>query len=740
MPAALLAFVGGLLLLRWLPQLPPVWSLALLGLVAVPLLYRRSYPLALAMLGFAWACACAHGVLERRLNAELDGRTLWLEGRVVGLPALRDETLRFELDEVSARLPLPSRLRLAWYAAPPLQAGERWRLAVTLKRPRGLANGFGFDAEAGLAVGRIGATGSVKAGERVRAARGPDAWKAAWRQRLLEADAWGRNAYLVALVLGDGSGLRKADWAVLQNTGTLHLMVISGSHIALLGGLLYGLVATLARLGLWPSRLAWMPCACIAALSGAWGYGWVAGLEVPALRACLTLSLILLWRLRLCRPGAWSPLLAALALVLVRDPLASLEPGFWLSFAAVGGLLFGFAGRLGNWRWWHAWGRAQWLSAVTLAPPLLALGLPLSPSGVLANLLAVPCVELLVVPLALLGSLCLALPPLADALLWTAGGVLALLLQGLEWLSPYSPAWYAMAPAGWSVALALLGGALCLAPAGIPGRPLGLALFLPLFCSRPALPEYGYAEVRVLDVGQGLAVLVRTREHAVLYDAGPRRGTFDLGEVAVLPTLRGLGIGRLDLLLVSHADNDHAGGAQAVVAGLPVARVVSGEPERLDGNLRAQACVEREWLLDGVRFSLWQWPAAPAQSNARSCVLRVEAFGESLLLTGDLPLAGESAWLAGAQRAPVDWLLAGHHGSRTASGEAFLRAIAPQAALVSRGWHNAYAHPHPQVLARFAAAGMAVHDTAQEGALSILLGARGPLRGVRQSARFWTEK
>ncbi|PWU28999.1 DNA internalization-related competence protein ComEC/Rec2 [Pseudomonas sp. RW407] len=739
MRTGMMALACGLLLLRFLPQLPPLAALLPLVGMALLCLYRRHLAVALFLLGFAWACLYAHHAWEGRLAPELDGRTLWLEGQVTGLPAAAEGIVRFELEDVQARLALPQRLRLSWYGGPQLRAGERWRLAVTLRRPHGLANDFGFDYEAWLAADGIGATGSVKDGQRLAEAAGPMAWREAWKERLLAVDARGRNAYLVALVLGDGSGLGRADWDMLQDTGTLHLMVISGSHISLLGGLLYALVAGLARLGAWPARLPWLPCACAAAVAGAWGYGWVAGLEVPALRACLMLSMVLLWRLRFRRQGVWWPLLGALVVVLLVDPLVSLSPGFWLSFAAVALLVYGFAGRLGRWPMWLAWGRAQGLMALGLAPLLLALGLPLSPSGALANLLAVPCIELLVVPLALAGSLLLWLPVAGEGLLWLAGAVLDGLLGVLARLSWYSPAWHPMAPPAWSILLALAGTLLCLAPAGLPLRPLGLALLLPMFWPHSSAPAHGYAEVRVLDVGQGLSVLVRTRNHAWLYDAGPRRGEFDLGEVAVLPTLRGLGVRRLDVLLLSHADNDHAGGARAVLAALPAARLISGEPRRLPAPLAAEPCRGETWWLDGVRFSTWYWDQA-ADSNGRSCVLYIEARGESLLLTGDLPAAGEAAWLANHPGARADWLLAGHHGSRSASSAAFVRQLAPRAALVSRSRHNAHGHPSEEVLQRFAERGVRVHDVAIAGALRLLLGQHGEVRGARENAGFWREK
>ncbi|MBF3094243.1 ComEC/Rec2 family competence protein, partial [Pseudomonas aeruginosa] len=237
----------------------------------------------------------------------------------------------------------------------PLMGGERWRLAVTLKRPRGLVNAAGFDYEAWLLAQRVGAVGKVKAGQRLQPASGLDAWRDAWRQRLLAVDAQGRGAALAALVLGDGSGLSAAEWRMFQDTGTVHLMVISGSHISLLAGMLYGLVAALHRLGCWPRRLPWLPCACALGLLGAWSYGLMAGFEVPVRRACLMVSLALVWRLRFRHLGLLTPLLATLVLVLLVEPLASLQAGFWLSFLAVALLLWLFAGRLGRWRWWAAW-------------------------------------------------------------------------------------------------------------------------------------------------------------------------------------------------------------------------------------------------------------------------------------------------------------------------------------------------------------------------------------------------
>lgn len=741
MRTGMLALALGLLTLRFLPSLPPGWLLWVAACAGLSLLFTRVYPLGFFLLGLAWACNSAQWVLDDRLAPELDGRTLWLEGRVVGLPEVSDGVVRFLLEEAhSRRVELPKRLRVAWYGGPRVQGGERWRLAVNLKRPHGLVNPQSFDYEAWLLAQRIGATGTIKAGERLTPASGLGSWRDGLRQHLLAVPAFQREGAIAALVLGDGSGLSTGDWRLLQHTGTVHLMVISGQHIALLAGFLYGLVALLAKLGAWPARWPWLPCACALALSGALIYGVLAGFEVPVRRACVMVALVLLWRMRFRHLGAWWPLLLALIVVLLLEPLASLQPGFWLSFSAVAVLVLVFGGRLGVWGWWRGLTRAQWTMAIGLLPMMLILGLPVSSSGPLANLVAVPWVGMVVVPLALLGTLLLPVPLVGEGLLWLAGGALHLLFELLGVIAEWLPAWLPSDLPLWAWLLAAAGALLLLLPAGVPLRLPGLALLLPalLLPSKQLLD--GRADVWVLDVGQGLAVLVRTREYALLYDAGPRFGDFDTGERIVLPSLRALNVRHLDLMLLSHADNDHAGGALAIKAGMPVRRVISGEPQRLADALGADACESgQSWQWNEVTFRLWQWERA-SSGNQLSCVLQIEAAGERLLLTGDIDVQAERALMQADFPLASHWLLAPHHGSRTSSSQAFIDAVAAQHVLITRSRHNAFGHPHPQVLERYRAAGIEVHDTALDGALHLRLGEHVAPRGLRSEPRFWREK
>ena len=738
MRTGMMALALGLLTLRFLPVLPPVWLWLTMPVAGLMLLPFRTYPVAFYLFGLSWACANAQWALDDRLPPALDGETRWVEGRVTGLPRHDDGVVRFELTDIqSRRTRLPRQMRLAWYGGPPVSGGERWRLAVKLKRPVGLLNPQAFDYQAWLLAQRIGAIGTIKQGERLAPARW--AWRDAIRQRLLAVDAQGRSGALTALVLGDGAGLSREDWQVLQDTGTVHLLVISGQHIGLLAGVVYLLIAGLARFGLWPNRLPWLPWACGLAFAAALGYGMLAGFEVPVRRACLMIAMVLLWRLRFRHLGAWWPLLLALDGILLLEPLSSLQPGFWLSFAAVAVLILTFGGRLGPWRWWQTWTRAQWLIAIGLCPLLLALGLPISLSGPLANLFAVPWISLVVLPPALLGTLLLPVPYVGEKLLWLAGGLIDGWFRALGLVSGQVPAWVPAAVPPWAWVIGAIGAFLLLLPRGLPMRPLGWPMLLMLvFSPRPMLQE-GMAEVWQLDVGQGLSILVRTRHHTLLYDAGPRFGELDQGERVVLPALRKLGVKGLDMMLISHAHADHAGGAPAIARGLPVKQVVSGEPSDLPAQLQAGSCESgRQWTWDEVDFQLWHWPLA-GDSNQNSCVLLIEANGERLLLSGDIDAAAERALLDSPLAVPTDWLQAPHHGSRSSSSNALLDVLQPKGALISRGQGNSFGHPHAMVIARYQKRGMAIYDSVEQGAIRLQLGRFEPPWSMRQERRFWRD-
>lgn len=741
----LLALCLGMLSLRFVPVLPSAgWLLFLAVLALSALCFPFSRFVACVVLGFCWSCWHAGQVLDDRLAANWDGQTLWIEGEVAGLPQLSlsaagQEVVRFELVQAySRRTGLPQRIRLSWYAPQgQVRAGERWRLAVALKQPQGLLNPHAFDYQQWLTARGVGATGNVKAGERLAKGRGMRFWREELRGRLQDLlPELPASAGVIALVLGDGSGLSAQQWQVLRDSGTVHLFVISGQHISLMAGLAYAAVALLHRLALWPMRIPWLPVACGLAFFSAVLYGAVAGFDVPVRRALIMLAVVLLWRLRHLQLAQWTPWLLALTLVLLHDPLVVLHPGFWLSFAAVAVLFLVFAWRLGRFAWWQLLTRAQWAAAVGLLPFMLALGLPVSWLGPLANALAVPFVSFVTLPLALLGAALLALPVVAEPLLWLAAHSLGLLWWLLESGIARLAAWQAPFLPWWVVLLAALGAFLLLLPGALRSGWLVLGLFIPLFWPPQAdLPRMGEAHIWLLDVGQGQAILVRTARHALLYDAGPALGGMDAGEQVVVPFLRGERIGRLDLMVLSHADMDHAGGAQSVLSAVEAGALLSGEPWR-QADLQAQLCEERQWQWDGVLFALWRWKQA-ADSNNASCVLLVQAGGEGFLVTGDLGVTGEAALLQHWPDLRADWLVAGHHGSRTSTGAEFVERLKPHSVLISRGRYNHYGHPHSDVLLRLHRAGINVYDTAHDKALRIGLGRQESAWCMARQRRFW---
>lgn len=772
MTAVLLSFAAGVLVLQVLPALPAaawLWAgPAAAAFVAAPRTRRLAVPLAL-ILGFCWALGCAHLRLADRLDPDLEGVDVEAVGVIAGLPAAGERSLRFAFEVESASHPLPARVLLSWYRRPLAQEqsavlaevphpGERWRFTLRLKRPHGHVNPHGFDYEAWLLERGIGATGYVKAGGGAMKGQGAPL-RMGWRNSVLDRIEQAREAVrdrfqrvlgetpaagiLAALAVGDQRAIASDEWRLFSATGVTHLMSISGLHVTLVSGLVAWLVAAFWRRV--PALALALPArkvAALAAIAGALGYTLLAGFAVPAQRTFWMVAVVALalWSGRIASPAR--TLALALAVVLLADPWAGLSPGFWLSFGAVA-LIFlaGAAGRRDEPAVLQ-WARIQWAITVGLAPAALFLFSQVSLVGPLANAVAIPLVSVVVTPIALAAAV---LP--FDAPLALAAWLVQWLLQFLEWCAslPFAT-WQQPSPPWWCLFAAAAGTLWLVAPRGVPWRATGLALMAPAFAWPVAAPAPGEAWVVTLDAGQGLAVLVRTANRALLYDAGPAFGTeSDSGERIILPYLRAIGVGRLDALVVTHNDIDHSGGAASVLQALEVDRFLSSLPAA--SPLLALAPAERcaagqAWEWDGVRFEMLH-PAAGATErriNNLSCVLKVSSPGGAMLLTGDIEREAEAALLArdpGALRAHV--LLVPHHGSRTSSGAEFIAAVAPRAAVVPAGYRNRFGHPAAEVVARYAEAGVALRRTDREGALATRLSARGvEIEGERERRRrYW---
>jgi len=802
---ALVAFACGVAWLQSCAALPahPAWlaGAAACALVFASVARARLRPACLVpfavaaalLAGFGYAAFRAQIRLAEQLPPAWEGEDIEIVGVVDDLPANSAQGTRFAFAVERVRTPravVPSRLSLAWFAplrpafgdeeAPLVHAGERWYLTVRLKRPHGTVNPGGFDLEAWLLQQGLRATGYVhpegvnarsdlfagRPGDHVQRAREQV------RQRIVAAlGAAPYAGVIVALAIGDQRAVPEAQWTVFSRTGVSHLVSISGLHVtvfaAFAGGLAYALARRSARLTV---RIPARKLAAAVGVVAAGTYVLLAGAEVPAVRtfAMLAIAAAGLWW---GRPGtAGIVWLWALAGVLLWDPWATLTPGFWLSFGAVGLLLYASAGRLRAATPAGLGARlrdairegahAQWVVTLGLAPLTLALFQQASLIAPVANAVAIPVVTLGVVPLALLG---IVVP--VDILFQLAHAILAWLMRFLEALAALPDAtWQQHAPLPWTVAAGVIGALWLLAPRGIPGRAWGFLWILPLFVVRPEPPPHGAFRLTVLDVGQGLSAVVETRRYTLVYDAGPRyTETADAGGRIVAPFLRAAGLRRADGLVISHQDLDHSGGTLSLMQVTPVGWFASSLPAEHGIVVRAQAqanananaghevmaCIAgQRWTWDGVVFTVLhptrtEYDDPHAKTNDRSCVVRIDSSHGSALLTGDLEAKSETKLLRdnpAALRAEV--LVVPHHGSRTSSTPAFIRGVAPAIAVFACGYRNRFGHPRPDIVARYAAESVQMLRTDIEGAVTLTFAPGTPLRPVSardQRRRYWMD-
>jgi competence protein ComEC len=796
---ALAAFVAGAWLLQQQADLPSPGGLAAVSLgvlvaaVLATWLMRRTTAwvrwvargLVLAA-GLAVGFGYAAGRAELRLGDELaagdEGRDVIVVGVIDSLPAQLERGQRFEFAVERVETPgvhVPARIALSWFGASAgVVPAERWRFTVRLRRPHGNFNPGGFDLEAWMLERNLRAGGYVREGRANEASPAPERLarrvlgpganidRARHRLRDLLQHRLGDQRYagvLVALVLGDQRAIGEADWQLFNATGISHLVSISGLHITMIAGLVAGLVGALWRrsarlLHVAPVQTA----AAVAGMLAALMYCLLAGWGVPAQRTFFMLSMVALALLARAAMAPAVTLALAAAVVTLIDPWASAAPGFWLSFGAVAAILLALRGHRAPASGWRARllqaGRVQAAVTIALVPLTIALFQQVSIVSPLANVVAIPVVSLVVTPLALLGGLFVLLPAPLDSFAvpcLAIGHVLfEALAQALHWAAGLG--WVALAlpaPPPWALGFALAGVLWLLMPRGWPLRWLGLVWLLPLFVWPPQRPAANELWVTALDVGQGAAVLIETRTRTILYDTGPRyTAQADAGGRVVLPYLRWRGIGRLDVLVVSHLDSDHSGGAASVLRGLPGTPVFTSidpaHPMFAEAGA-VQRCTDQSQvgLASGPLDARFLHPTAAdyderRSTNAMSCVLLL-SFGEHrLLLTGDVPARQEAELLARDSPGPVTLLAAPHHGSRNSSSVALIAATQPRWVLFQAGYRNRFGHPDPAVVAAYRAAGAQVGRSDHHGALQWRLRANGdPVAtvsaGRQQLRRYW---
>jgi competence protein ComEC len=784
-----------------LPQMTGGWALAGLGVWGIALFLPRRWPLwrggvlvvcAGLMAGYGWAAWRAELRLADELPLAWEGKDVRVIGVVASLPARFERGVRFVLQVEQVLTPgarLPARLWLSFYTRgwreremnphPPPRAGERLEFTVRLKRPHGRMNPHGMDYEVWLLERDLRATGYVR-NDHAPVFRGMSAWppmRAVHRLREKVRDhflqAVGEQPYggiLTALAIGDQNSIPRAQWDVFNRTGTTHLMSISGLHVTLVAALAGAILN-----GLWrrrPRLCLLLPAQRLAILGGtlaALCYALLSGLNIPAQRAMLMLLIVALAFLLNRRVGLGRVLLLALSGVLLFDPWAVLATGFWLSFCTVAAICWaglhafrsrapaeeGAGGLRQRWtRWLLTLAHTQWAAMLATLPLLFFFFQRFPLNSPLSNLLAIPWVSFVIVPICLLAALLSWIFPLP--LLSWAHMLLTPLMTLLEQLAhgALGLLWQAPAPDLWRVVLAGCGVLLLLMPRGLPGKGAALVMLLPLlFMPAPQVPP-GTLRLSVLDVGQGQAALLETAEHRLLYDAGPSYGPTDdpaqvaegrdAGAQVILPYLAARGIQRLDALVVSHRDNDHSGGMASVRAGVTLEKLISSVPEWKESLICRQG---QQWEWDGVRFEfLHPPPDRPlAGKNSDSCLLQVSVGaspgspGRRVLLTGDISTRDERRLLAGASSLAAEVVLVPHHGSHSSSSRPFVAAVNARWAIASAGYRNRFGHPRPEVVERYTRQGAQFLRTDRDGALILDIAPDGvTVRRWRQEARrYW---
>lgn len=737
-------FCLGIVLVSQLSLLPNVSLLMLLIslLIILSIYFKKithytNYFIPL-LLGCMWCTWYSHTQLSWVLTPDQEGKPLQLTGFISTIPDRQEYHTSFrllvnEIQSPTTIKPVHATIQLSWQSAPKnLHVGDEWKVTAYLKRTKGLMNPGGFDFEKWSFQEGIRATGYVENNKGIL-------MESHWYHHPLDRireylkdhihnnlKKTATSHWITALAIGERYNIPLDDWKVLRNTGTNHLMAIAGLHIGFMAGFALMIVTWFWRRS--PALVLKIPAqhaGAMAALLMALIYSALAGFSIPTQRACFMLSIFLFTLLSRRKILSWQSWSAALLCVLLINPLCVLSVSFWLSFSSIALIIYGVRGRLAPSGVWWKHGRIQWVIALGLIPLSIGLFQECSWVSLIANSIAIPCVGFLVVPLTLLGCLLLVFSGkiggfflfLADKLLSWLWVVLSY-LSHLTWSSSYL-----QVPSIVSIIAACLGAVILLIPIGFPGRAFGFVFLLPLFFYKPPAPPVGDVWLTVLDVGQGLSVVLQTHQHVLLFDAGARSSEKnDMGESVVIPFLHSIGIKHIDRMVISHGDNDHIGGSFAVLNQFPTYLVKSSVPEKFL-NVPASYCLRGEkWQWDEVSFEfLYPTSDKLGLNNDSSCVLRITNGVHQLLLTGDIEKLAEYSLIQYPDELVADVLVAPHHGSKTSALAQFVEDVHPKIVIFAVGYRNRYHFPNPAVLEQYQKIGAVTVDTAQSGAIRLQL-------------------
>ena len=773
-----MAFSVGICTVILQRSLLPITLSVALALTSVGLIIgARIVITGIFLLGLTWGNIVSHYTLEQRFSSSDVGGLKAITGTVTGVPQKRGGVVRFDfhidraVTKEGKEFLSGRRVRLRWYE--PLEtpeSGDQWRFKVRLRPPQGYRNTHGFDYEYYLLRSGIHGTGYVLEGARRPESRwtiwgAVDHFRSTFKENLERSAGLANRGILTALAVGERSGIDSSTRKLLRESGLSHLVAISGLHIGLATLFAYGIAVGFWRV--FPGVCQRLPAhfaGWVLGVATALGYSFVAGFPISTIRAFVMVCIGGLLVGSCTRTSPENLLAATMFFVSVTWPLSVTSPGFWLSFSAVW-LIFRFVpnGRRNLLKdrindenkflqrirslinYLYALMKLQLVLLVGMLPLLASIFGEIPLSGPVNNLVAVPAFGFCVVPSALagLGAHLLGYSNLVPWILWPADRLISGILAIAGWFSQISLSTVRVGSVFGAALLVCLGFSFLLKPGAI--KLGGALLSLGIFWAGSGLfggdkLSWGEFNIAMLDVGQGLAVVVTTRQHVLVYDFGPRYGDFSLGEAVVLPHLHGENLGAIDVAVLSHSANDHVGGFAAVADQFAIRQQFSGDPGQVQG-VSCHNAPEPAWNWDGVHFTfLRSKPAKSRNVNNLSCVLRIQGDYGSALLTGDLESGAEEVLVSryGAELA-TDLLQVPHHGSKTSSSWRFLNATNPSYALLSRGKRNRFGHPSPGVMTRYRREHVDVWDTAEEGQIDF----RSTAAGWRvetfstDSTRFW---
>ena len=655
--------------------------------------------------------------------------TKQVRGHIVNLPTTHTKYIRFQFAPEGASEPLLIHAKLT-PTTPRFLPGQYWELDLLIPpRPHYHNPGGETFSSSSSTLAYLHSSHLLKASTFV-------AWIDQLRAHLQQTitHTLGKTpqaAIISALTIGDQSQLSDSQWKRFRESGIVHLISISGLHVTMVAGLVVLISkAIFCRIPVFFNRWPAQQPALLLGLLTAFFYALIAGFTVPTQRTVFMLSTTVWAKLTHKNWSAMQIWLAALLVVLLLDPAAVGMIGFWLSFLCVGALILSSTHRLQLPTGWRLWIKGQWIASLASLPILAVVFQSLPLLSPLANTIAIPLVSLGVTPLALLGLI----DP-TGYLLIIAQYLLVYQDHFLDYLLKLPHTYHFHAPPTWTILPAGFAVLLLLFPKGFPFRCWAFIGFLPLFLLHRSAIEPGQWQATAIDVGQGLAVLIQTQHHQLLFDTGQKKAA----RPALMRVMHHYGIKQLDTLILSHNDNDHTGGAPLLMQEIPIRLLLSSLPTTHILHSKARqslSClIPRSWKWDGVDFTLLPTSGQDSakEDNEKSCVLKVSNTQLSMLIPGDIGFKEERKLIEEyEQNLDVDIILAPHHGSKYASSTAFIAVTSPKWVIFSSGRHNPYRHPHVETLARYQHYGAHIFRTDLQGAILINSNKMEPLTGFIQ--------